>query len=250
MKLLIYSSSLDLINSLKYSRFKLLLTSKKKLLCQKYSKMEKSHEYKVVTLGEGRVGKTSLTLRFAHGLFHDNEASTLQANFLSKAVNVDSKSVKMNIWDTAGQEKFRSIASNYYRQAKGALIVYDITDKATFDRVVAWVKELNQQAEPNISIVICGNKCDRESERQIPKQIAQDYAKKIGAAHFHTSAKTGKGVDEAFQELARGVLTREEESNRKAEFNQQRNTRMSKRIKITSSPTEKNQTREKKDKCC
>jgi Ras-related protein Rab-21 len=210
--------------------------------------MEKSYDFKVVTLGEGRVGKTSLTLKFVRDTFADNQESTLKANFLTKDLNLDGVPVRLNIWDTAGQEKFRSIASNYYRQAKGALIVYDITDKSSFARVVEWVKELNQQGEPDICIAIVGNKCDRESERQITKQEATEYARRIGALHLNTSAKTGKNVEEVFQELSKQMVAKEKALERKADFNKAVTTRKSKNIIIKNTPEP--QKKEKKDKCC
>ena len=92
------------------------------------------------------------------------------------------------------------MAPNYYRQANGAVIAYDITDAASFNRVKTWVKELQSQADKDISIVIAGNKCDREQERQINAQEAIEYAQAIGAAHFNTSAKSGKGVHELYTE--------------------------------------------------
>lgn len=210
--------------------------------------MEKSYDFKVVTLGEGRVGKTSLTLKFVRDTFADNQESTLKANFLTKDLNLDGVPVRLNIWDTAGQEKFRSIASNYYRQARGALIVYDITDKSSFARVVEWVKELNQQGEPDICIAIVGNKCDRESDRQITKQEATEYARRIGALHFNTSAKTGKNVEEVFQELSKQMVAKEKALERKADFNKAVTTRKSKNIIIKNTPEP--QKKEKKDKCC
>ena len=211
--------------------------------------MERTYEYKVVTLGEGRVGKTSLTLKFVRDTFLDSQESTLKANFLTKDVNSDGQSVRLNIWDTAGQEKFRSIASNYYRQAKGALIVYDITDKSSFARVVEWVKELNQQGEPDICLAIVGNKCDKESDRQITKQETVEYARRIGALHFNTSAKTGKNVEQVFQDLSKQMVAKEKETEKKADFNKVVTTRKSKNIIIKNTP--ETQTKNpKKDKCC
>jgi len=162
-----------------------------------------------VTLGEGRAGKTSITLKFARNEFHENEQSTINANFLQKKLSVSNTQIQLNIWDTAGQERFRALAPNYYRQATGVVIVYDITDRSSFDRVVNWVKELQMQADKDIAIVIAGNKCDRESERQINKNEAEEFANKIGAAHFLTSAKTGKGVNECFEELGKRVVSRQ-----------------------------------------
>jgi Ras-related protein Rab-21 len=162
-------------------------------------------EVKIVTLGEGRVGKTSLMLKFVRDIFHEDEASTINANYLEKTLTIETEPVKLNIWDTAGQERFRAIAPIYYQRAKGAVIVYDITDKATFDRVVAWVTELKKFADPDIAIVIAGNKCDRENQRQIPQAMAAEYAKSVNAQHFSTSAKTGRGVEEMFTALARAV---------------------------------------------
>ncbi|CAG9318812.1 unnamed protein product [Blepharisma stoltei] len=167
--------------------------------------MEPSQEFKIVTLGEGRVGKTSLTLKAARGQFHEDERSTVNANFLQKDITFQGNQIRLHLWDTAGQERFRALAPNYYRGAKGAIVVYDITDKSSFDRVVSWVKELSMQADKDICIVIAGNKCDREKERQISKAEAMEYARKVGVLHFDTSAKTGMGVEEIFSELGRLV---------------------------------------------
>ncbi|CAG9311354.1 unnamed protein product [Blepharisma stoltei] len=206
--------------------------------------MEAAKEYKIVTLGEGRVGKTSLTLKAARNVFHEDEQSTVNANFLIKEITVQGVSIKLNLWDTAGQERFRALAPNYYRGAKGAVIAYDITDRSSFDRVVSWVRELGMQADKDICIVIAGNKCDRESERQISRAEALEYAKKVGVTHFDTSAKTGKGVEEIFQELGRLVYETQQKS---AESNQNKRytSRSNKKVKI-----QQNQTNEKEKKQC
>jgi len=165
-----------------------------------------AQDFKVVTLGEGRVGKTSLTLKYVENRFDDGQESTINANFLTKSISVGGKTGTFNIWDTAGQEKFRALARIYYRSATGAIIVYDITDRSSFERVVTWVKELKKMAEPGIAIVIAGNKSDLAAERRITEEEATRYADSEGAKHFSTSAKTGQGVKELFDELARQVM--------------------------------------------
>ena len=162
---------------------------------------------KIVTLGEGRVGKTSLTLKFVNGIFRTDEISTINANCLSKRIDTENGSVLLNIWDTAGQERFRALAPNYYRQSKGALIVYDITDKKSFDKVVSWIKELHDQADKNIVMLVAGNKCDMEKERQINKAEALEFCRKNNIRHFDTSAKTGAGVEDIFKEMATQIFS-------------------------------------------
>ena len=206
--------------------------------------MDYHKEFKIVTLGEGRVGKTSLTLKFARNEFHDNEISTVQANFIQKDVQLDGGViVKLNIWDTAGQERFRALAPNYYRQANGAVIAYDITDSSSFIRVKAWVKELQSQADKDIQIVLAGNKCDRESDRQINHAEATEYARSIGAAVFNTSAKSGKGVQELYTEIARKVW---DVNQRNAKNNPVSNTRGGRRVKVSKDEPEK----PKSKNCC
>ncbi|KAL0233021.1 hypothetical protein GEMRC1_011768 [Eukaryota sp. GEM-RC1] len=113
--------------------------------------------FKVVTLGEGRSGKTSLTVRFVHGNFHDSQPSTIQATYLSKRVDVNNTTANLAIWDTAGQERFHALGPIYYRDADGALLVFDITDLDSFEKAKKWVRELRQFVG-KIPIVIAGNK--------------------------------------------------------------------------------------------
>lgn len=112
---------------------------------------------------------------------------------------------KLNIWDTAGQERFHALTPLYYRDADGALLVYDITDVKSFERVKHWVTELRRMASPSIQLVICGNKADLERSRKVDNAAAAAYAKEMGASHFLTSAKMGDGLKEAFADLTKRI---------------------------------------------
>lgn len=169
-----------------------------------------SSTYKVVLLGEGRVGKTSLISRFVKDKFDAEEASTVQANMYNKKkVSVDGRTIDVSIWDTAGQERFHALGPIYYRNSNGAVLVYDITDADTFEKVKMWIKELKAVVGDSISIVICGNKADMERDRDIDEAIAEKYAKKESAQHFSTSAKQNMNVTEAFEALARAIIAQE-----------------------------------------
>ena len=163
--------------------------------------------FKIVMLGEGRVGKTSVSLRYVNGDWSPDQKSTVAAGFLQKKIHMSKKSIQLNIYDTAGQERFHALAPIYYRGAQGAVLVYDITDQPTFERVQRWVKELKKMADKNISLVIVGNKCDLESRREVDNDAAVEYVNSLGNAdHVLASAKTALGIEQAFFTLARRMI--------------------------------------------
>jgi Ras-related protein Rab-21 len=166
-----------------------------------------SASFKIVLLGEGRVGKTCLCLRYVQNTFSDSQESTIQATFLEKRINLGKTSMKLMIWDTAGQERFHALGPIYYRDANGALLVYDITDRDSFTKVRNWVKELRKIVGESIVLVIAGNKADKAKERQVDEAEALEYAKTVGAQHITCSAKTGKNVEQAFLELSKQMLS-------------------------------------------
>jgi Ras-related protein Rab-21 len=170
--------------------------------------------YKVVLLGEGRVGKTSILLRFVEDSYVEGCPSTTSASYLEKHVIVDEhqttprREANLSIWDTAGQERFHSLGPIYYRDAKGAVLVYDITDASTFDRVKSWTKELRKMVgdKTKICLTIVGNKLDLELNRVVSVEEATKYASSVGATFFETSAKTGRGVEDVFVFLTKTML--------------------------------------------
>jgi Ras-related protein Rab-21 len=161
-----------------------------------------TEKFKVVLLGEGRVGKTSILLRYTKGEYSDRQVSTLQASYLDKKLTVGSQPIQLSIWDTAGQERFHALGPIYYRDASGALLVYDITDAESFHKVKNWVKELKKIVGNDIILVIAGNKVDLEKNRNVNEQEAVKYAESVGALHFHTSAKANRGLDDVFNALS------------------------------------------------
>jgi Ras-related protein Rab-21 len=165
-----------------------------------------SVSFKIVLLGEGRVGKTCLCLRYVQNVFSSDQESTIQATYLDKRLNIGKKSVKLMIWDTAGQERFHALGPIYYRDAQGALLVYDITDRDSFTKVRNWVKELRKIVGQDIVLVIAGNKSDLEKKRQVEDSEATEYSKSVNAIHISCSAKTGNNVEQAFLELTKGML--------------------------------------------
>jgi len=165
-----------------------------------------TRNFKVVLLGEGSVGKTSLLLRYVRNEFNEDHITTIQASFLSKKLTVEDTRVNLAIWDTAGQEKFHALGPIYYRDANGALLVYDITDRDSFDRVQNWVKELRKMLGDNIVLIIAGNKADLERRRVVSLEEAEQYAASVGAKHLSTSAKQNKGVAELFLHMTKELL--------------------------------------------
>lgn len=166
--------------------------------------------FKVVLLGEGRVGKTSLVLRYVNNVFSDKQQSTIQASFLSKRLTINETTVNLAIWDTAGQERFHALGPIYYRDADGALLAYDITDAESFTKVKNWVKELRKMVGAEIVLCIAGNKSDLDKQRQVTVAEAETYANSVNAQHFSTSAKTGKGIDECFLTLTKKILEKKQ----------------------------------------
>jgi len=163
-------------------------------------------------LGEGRVGKTSLCLQYVNKVFSDKQKSTITATYLDKFLNIGKKSVKLMIWDTAGQERFHALGPIYYRDANGAVLVYDITDRDSFKKVRHWVKELRKIVGKDIVLCIIGNKIDLEKKRQVDKDEAIQYAEQVGAVHMLASAKTGANVEQSFLELTKGLIKKTNET--------------------------------------
>jgi Ras-related protein Rab-21 len=169
--------------------------------------MSDSPSYKICLLGEGRVGKTSLLRRYIVDDFSEKELTTVQASMYSKKrIPVGDEVVTIAIWDTAGQERFHALGPIYYRDADGALLVYDITDQDTFDRVKHWVRELKSVVGEDIVLCIAGNKCDMERSRQVKQEEASAYCKSVGADHFVTSAKLNRNIGEVFLCLTKGMV--------------------------------------------
>lgn len=150
----------------------------------------------------GCVGKTSLVLRYMEDKFNTQHLSTLQASFVTKKVTLpDERRAQLNIWDTAGQERFHALGPIYYRGSDGALLVYDITDQDSFQKVKSWVRELKQMRGSEIALIIVGNKTDLEEQRAISYETALRYAQTVGAQYVETSAKENDGVNELFELL-------------------------------------------------
>ncbi|XP_063546820.1 ras-related protein Rab-21 [Cydia strobilella] len=175
------------------------------------------YNFKVVLLGEGCVGKTSLLLRYIEDKFNDKHLTTLQATFLNKKININGKRINLSIWDTAGQEKFHALGPIYYRNSNGAILVYDITDEDSFVKVKNWVKELKKMLGPDIVLLIAGNKIDLEHERTVPLEEAESYAAMVGAKHFYTSAKLNQCVEDLFLELTREMVEKFEQNSQREE---------------------------------
>eukprot|EP01121_Diplochlamys_sp_Union-15-3_P012539 TRINITY_DN3769_c0_g2_i1.p1 TRINITY_DN3769_c0_g2~~TRINITY_DN3769_c0_g2_i1.p1 ORF type:complete len:216 (-),score=33.64 TRINITY_DN3769_c0_g2_i1:47-649(-) len=166
--------------------------------------------FKYVIVGDTAVGKSCLLLQFTDKRFQPQHDLTIGVEFGSRTISINSKPVKLQIWDTAGQEKFRSITRSYYRGAYGALLVYDITRRETFDHVASWLDDCRKCSTPNIVIILIGNKCDLETGRQVSHEEGQEFARRHGLFFLETSAKTAQNVDEAFIKSANQIFEKVE----------------------------------------
>nr|GMD35632.1 ras-related protein RABA6a-like [Ipomoea batatas] len=157
--------------------------------------------FKAVLVGDSAVGKSNLLSRFAKDEFHLDSKPTIGVEFAYRNIRVGGKLIKAQIWDTAGQERFRAITSSYYRGALGALLVYDITRRATFESLRKWLVELREQGSSDMVIVLVGNKSDLGNSREIKQEDGQSLAELEGISFLETSAKENLNVEEAFLQM-------------------------------------------------
>lgn len=153
----------------------------------------------VVLIGDSGVGKSNLLLRFTRDTVDLQSKTTIGVEFATRSISVDGKTVKAQIWDTAGQERYRAITSAYYRGAVGALLVYDITNRGTFESVERWLKELREHADSKIVVMLIGNKCDLADSRQVEVSEGTACAAKFGLSFLETSALDATNVEESFK---------------------------------------------------
>lgn len=163
---------------------------------------------KVVVIGDKSVGKSSLVLRFCDDTFPTQYIATIGVDFRIRTLDIDGKRTKMQVWDTAGEERFKAITKSYYRGAHGAIIVYDCSDKTTFENVPHWLEEVQPAALPGAPVLLVGNKCDMAVNKNtsIDSNSAQAFALQHNMQWFEASAKTGFNVNELFTALARKCL--------------------------------------------
>ena len=167
--------------------------------------------FKYIIIGDAAVGKSNLLLRYAHGQFKPEYQLTIGVEFGAKNVQINNKIYRIQIWDTAGQENFRSITRAYYKNSVCALIVYDISSRDSFNNVSTWVDDCKNQSPKTIFMVLVGNKSDLSDRRQVNTEEGKELAEKYGMLFFETSAKNGTNVEEIFLESANNIVQKIEQ---------------------------------------
>jgi len=160
---------------------------------------------KILILGDSSVGKSSILMRYTDNTFATNMTTTVGIDYKLKKIKVDDVELKLQIWDTAGQEKYRSLAQNYYKNSMGVLLVFDVTEEDTFDNVRNWVRQIKNHAGENICKVLLANKADLTEERVIQSEQILELAADVNMQAFECSAKTGLNIEQAFLYLAREI---------------------------------------------
>ncbi|XP_058787005.1 ras-related protein Rab11A-like [Vicia villosa] len=176
--------------------------------------------FKVVLIGDSAVGKSQILARFARNDFSLDSKATIGVEFQTRTLVIQHKSIKAQIWDTAGQERYRAVTSAYYRGAVGAMLVYDITKRPSFDHIPRWLEELRNHADKNIVIILIGNKSDLEDQRAVPTEDAKEFAEKEGLFFLETSALEAINVETAFMTVLTEIFNIVNKKNLAADENQ------------------------------
>ena len=161
-----------------------------------------------MTLGETEVGKTSIVLRYSDDKFHEDKIATIGIDFKIKIIRKGNEVIKVSIYDTAGEERFKTLIKHYYRGANGILLIFDLTKKSTFDKLNIWLEDLRENSDniDNLYIHLIGNKNDLEEQRAISFEEATNFAKKNKLPYMEVSAKTGKNIKNLFDEVIKGAM--------------------------------------------
>jgi small GTP-binding protein len=162
--------------------------------------------FKFIVIGTSGVGKTAILKRLVDDVFTSENQSTIGVEFLATTIDVEGQQVKLQIWDTAGQERFRSIAKAYFRSAIGVVLVFDLTERKSFDDLNQWLVDIHALCDPNAIVTLIGNKLDLAEQRMITPHEAESFAQLHQLCYFETSALAGDNIQEAFHRTAAGVI--------------------------------------------
>ena len=166
--------------------------------------------FKYIIVGNAAVGKSNISYRFSKGLFSQEYKATIGMDFAFKNIMVKEKNIKIQIWDTAGQECFKSISRGYYKSSVCGIIVYDITSRESFNNIKAWVDECQSNGPRTITLVLVGNKTDLEENRVITFEEGEELANRFNMKFYETSAFNGNNIDKVFYDTAEIILTKME----------------------------------------
>ena len=192
--------------------------------------VENAEFIKIMTLGNTKVGKTNFILKYTEDKFEESHISTIGLDFKIKKVEINNKHYQLLLFDTAGQERYKSIALNVIKDAHGILLMYDITDKATFDSIPDWIQNIKDLKGDDFPLILLGNKIDLEEERNISKEEGQKFADKIGIQFFETRNKNGINIQEAGLALIKKIIEKKEKE--KFDLNSYNSLQLSKKTKV------------------
>ena len=198
--------------------------------------------FKMILIGDSSIGKSNILLKYLKDQFDPNSRATVGVEFGTKNITLNNKKIKIQIWDTAGKERYHYITSAYYKGAKGAFIVYDITRKATFENIDKWIADLKTNGDSNISIVLIGNKSDLEEKREVTKEEGLKKSQDCKTAFMETSALNGDNVHKAFDELIEQIY-----QNNSALLEQENDVEIDKGVNLNE---ENNENNKEKKSCC
>ena len=200
----------------------------------------------LLIIGDSCVGKTSLLTRYTTGTFKEEYIATVGIDYYTKNETINDKIISIKLWDTVGQERYKALTQNFFKNAEGVMVVYDITKVDSFDNLKFWINSIKQNMENKniiIPVIIIGNKVDMEDMREISNENAENFAKENNYKYFETSAKTGEGIDNAVRELVNQVLNHSNNN-----LDEQKESRKNS-IQLNDKKKEKKE-KKKKKKCC
>ena len=204
--------------------------------------------FKIIIVGDLSSGKTNIVTQYISHKFVQDSQPTIGVEMFNKDFQINEDKVSAQIWDTAGQEKYNALTSSYYKGAKGALVVYDITQESTFLKVEQFVKDLREKSDKNVYMILVGNKIDLEENRKISKEEGKILADKLKMGFFEVSAKNGTGIEDLFKNLIDNVY---EKNNREFKSMASIEIEMEDDKKINLMPKNDNNVNiKKKKKCC
>ena len=202
---------------------------------------QEDYKIKIIVVGDSGVGKTNLINRFASDKFDTNSKATIGVEFVYKTLKINKEVIKVEVWDTAGQERYRAITSSYYKGAKGAIIVYDITNEDSFNNVESWMNEVTKKGKTDMQFLLVGNKKDLINDRKVTEQKGIDKAKELNMNLFEASALEKTNVNEAFNYLVKEIYLN---------IRKEKNINTNNDEKIGQCGIALNTNKKKRKKCC